>query len=269
MHSRVAITAPRAILVDLDDTILVAGERSVALLEVAEEQASSLVPHAPAELADRLESALTYFWSEPARHKVARFAIAEARREVVRRTFESLRPALSKALADAFADRFTSLREAMTQCFPGALEGLEALRGRGIKLALVTNGSSATQRAKIERFRLTKYFDHIQIEGEVGFGKPEELAYRHAMAALGVEPHETWMVGDHLEWEVAAPQRLGLTGVWCDGFGRGLPAGTSVTPDHIVASLAEIAALFASDSRRDQSTAPLAVAPTERRTTSL
>jgi hypothetical protein len=30
------------------------------------------------------------------------------------------------------------------------------------------------------------------------------------MAALSVEPSETWIVGDNLEWEVAAPQRLGL-----------------------------------------------------------
>jgi FMN phosphatase YigB (HAD superfamily) len=30
------------------------------------------------------------------------------------------------------------------------------------------------------------------------------------MSVLGVEAHETWMVGDNLEWEVAAPQRLGI-----------------------------------------------------------
>jgi putative hydrolase of the HAD superfamily len=237
---------PRAILVDLDDTILAAGERPAVLLQIAEEQATALAPHAPAELAARLEAALEHFWSDPERHKVARFGIAEARRQVVRDTFEGLQPVLSNAIADRFAERFTAVREAMTQCFPGALEGLQALRARGIKLALVTNGASATQRAKIERFGLAAYFDHIQIEGEAGFGKPEEQAYRHAMAVLGVEPHETWMVGDHLEWEVAAPQRLGLTAVWCDGFGRGLPPGTAIAPDHIVASLVEIVALFAS-----------------------
>jgi putative hydrolase of the HAD superfamily len=240
----VAPAQPRAILVDLDDTILAAGQRPAVLLQIAQEQASGLAPHAPAEIAARLEAALELFWSDPERHKIARFGIAEARRQVVRETFAALQPALGEAIADRFAERFTAVREAMTQCFPGALEGLQALRARGIKLALVTNGSSATQRAKIERFGLAAYFDHIQIEGEAGFGKPEEQAYCHAMAALGVEPHETWMVGDHLEWEVVAPQRLGLTAVWCDGFGRGLPPGAAVTPDHIVVSLAEIVALF-------------------------
>jgi hypothetical protein len=67
------------------------------------------------------------------------------------------------------------------------------------------------------------YVDHIQIEGEHGFGKPEEQAYTHAMEVLGVGPHETWMVGDNLEWEIVAPQRLGVYAIWHDGYGVGLP----------------------------------------------
>lgn len=235
---------PRAILIDLDDTILAAGQRPAVLLQIAEEEAEALSPHQPAQVAACLESALELFWSDPARHRVARFGIPEARRQVVRETFDSLRPQIDAEVADRFAARFTAAREAMTQCFPEALQGLQALRELGLKLALVTNGSSATQRAKIERFALARYFDHIQIEGEAGFGKPEERAYLHAMAVLGVEPHETWMVGDHLEWEVAAPQRLGLTAVWCDGFGRGLPADATVAPDHIVCSLLQLARLI-------------------------
>jgi putative hydrolase of the HAD superfamily len=74
----------------------------------------------------------------------------------------------------------------------------------------------------------------------VGFGKPEDEAYHHAMAALGAEAHETWIVGDNLEWEVATPQRLGLTGVWVDGYGRGLPPDSRVRPDRIIRSLAEL-----------------------------
>jgi putative hydrolase of the HAD superfamily len=154
---------------------------------------------------------------------------------------------LPPELADRFAHRFSTLRDEISACLPGAIEGLEALRALGIKLALVTNGSAATQRAKIERFGLARLFDHIQIEGEAGFGKPEERAYHHAMAVLGVAAHETWMVGDHLEWEVATPQRLGIRAVWCDGFARGLPADAAVTPDHVIVSLREIVALFAED----------------------
>jgi len=48
------------------------------------------------------------------------------------------------------------------------------------------------------------------------------------------------MVGDNLEWEVAAPQRLGMRGIWCDHFGDGLPSAAAVRPDRIVANLAEL-----------------------------
>lgn len=227
----------------MDDTILAAGQRPQVLLAIARELASDLLPHTPETVAELLEAALAAFWGDPERHRIARFGIAEARRAVVRETFATL-PPLSTDLADRFAADFTAARDAMTVCFPGALEGLQALKDLGIRLALVTNGSAPTQRAKIERFGLAAYFDHIQIEGEMGFGKPEPRAYRHAMEALGAEPHETWMVGDHLEWEVRVPQTLGITAVWCDGFNLGLPSGAPCTPDHIVVSLNELPGLF-------------------------
>ncbi|RAK68693.1 HAD family hydrolase [Phenylobacterium kunshanense] len=238
---------PRALLVDLDDTIIAAGERPIILRQVADELSGELGPHSPEVVAGRLEAALESFWSDPSRHRVARFGIPAARRQVAREAFAEI--GLPTDLADRYAERFSELRDTNTVCFPGAIAGLEAIRTHGVKLALVTNGSAATQRAKVERFALAPYFDHIQIEGEVGFGKPEEAAYRHAMQALDAAPHETWIVGDNLEWEVAAPQRLGIRAIWCDGFRRGLPPNPRATPDHIVTSLEEIADLFAPPGR--------------------
>ena len=80
------------------------------------------------------------------------------------------------------------------------------------------------------RFALEHRFDHIQIEGEHGFGKPEERAYKHAMEVLEVGPQETWMVGDNLEWEILAPQRLGIYGIWHDAYRVGLPADSRSAP---------------------------------------
>ena len=232
---------PKAMLIDLDDTILAAGERPVVLLQIAREMAADLASHLPQDVADRLEAALEAFWSDPVRHKVARFGVTEARRQVMVEAFRATgSPVLTDDLAQRFAARFNAVRDEITTLFPGAIEGLEGLRARGVKLTLITNGGADTQRAKIARFGLEPWFDHIQIEGEAGFGKPEEQAYRHAMAMLGTEPHETWIVGDNLEWEVATPQRLGLTGVWVDGYGRGLPAGSTVRPDRIIRSLSEL-----------------------------
>ena len=90
---------------------------------------------------------------------------------------------------------------------------------------MITNGSGEGQRAKIERFDLARHFDHFFIEGELGYGKPDRRVYLGAMAALGSEPAETWCVGDNLEWEVAAPQRLGIYGRVGRPVGGGPAAG--------------------------------------------
>jgi putative hydrolase of the HAD superfamily len=50
------------------------------------------------------------------------------------------------------------------------------------------------------------------------------------------------MVGDNLEWDVAAPQRLGLSAVWIDGPGQGLPTGSPVRPDRIVRAFPDLLA---------------------------
>lgn len=234
---------PRAILFDLDDTLISLGRRPLLLAAVAEEFAAELTPPGPVRLAEAMESAFRAYWSDPERHRIGRMDLAAARLGIVTEVFADLQakaPALTPQAAAAFAARFDAYREEQIRFFPGALQAIDELKRRGVKLALVTNGAAAVQRAKIERFDLAHRFDHIQIEGEAGFGKPEEQAYRHAMAALGVEAHETWMVGDNLEWEVAAPQRLGIHAIWHDHLGVGLPRDSSIRPDRIILSIGEL-----------------------------
>ncbi len=149
-------------------------------------------------------------------------------------------PPLPGELANRIADRFTRYREEEMFVFPGAHEAIDEFKALGVKLALVTNGAADTQRAKVERFELAHRFHHVQIEGEHGFGKPDERAYLHAMEALGVSAGETWMIGDNLEWEVQAPQRLGIYAIWMDVHGNGLPPGSTVKPDRIIRSLTEL-----------------------------
>jgi putative hydrolase of the HAD superfamily len=235
---------PRAILFDLDDTIISAGPRPLLLRQVAEEFADR-IPVAPDTAGRELEAAFAAFWADESRHRAWRFRLGEARTMIVEGVFQRWRaqaPELSLQVARELAARFHAYREEQVECLPTALETIDRLQALGVKLALVTNGAAETQRAKVARFDLARRFDHIQIEGEAGFGKPEERAYRHALQALAVEPHQTWMVGDNLEWEVRAPQRLGIFAIWHDHAGTGLPPGTAVRPDRIIRSLGELLA---------------------------
>ncbi|WP_225703221.1 HAD family hydrolase [Bradyrhizobium cenepequi] len=230
-------------LIDMDDTILSAyGRPEIAWNTIAAEFADELAPLDPPVVAAAILAFARKFWStaEP----IWRLKLDEARRETVRGGLAALHASghrsLSDDLAIRIADRFTTFREESIFVFPGAHDAIDGLRALGIKLALVTNGAALMQRAKIERFALSHRFDHIQIEGEHGFGKPEERAYRHAMDALGVSAPDTWMIGDNLEWEVVAPQRLGIYSIWIDVHSDGLPAGSIVRPDRIIRALTEL-----------------------------
>jgi FMN phosphatase YigB (HAD superfamily) len=48
------------------------------------------------------------------------------------------------------------------------------------------------------------------------------------------------MVGDHLDFDVAGAQQLGMRGIWIDRSGAGLPPGCAVRPDRIVRTLVEL-----------------------------
>jgi putative hydrolase of the HAD superfamily len=227
----------------MDDTILSAyGKPEAAWLQISGEFIPELAPFSAAEFTAAVLASGRRFWANA--DASWRLRLSEARRRVVAGAFESLHTKTDTAATDAvvtrIADRFSAWRDEQMQLFPGVHDAIDALKARGVLLALVTNGAAEPQRAKVERFALTNRFDHIQIEGEHGFGKPEEQAYLHAMQTLGVTAKDTWMIGDNLEWEVVAPQRLGIYAIWMDVHGEGLPPDSTVKPDRIIRSLNEL-----------------------------
>ena len=234
---------PRAILFDLDDTLIRAyAQPDDAWRRLLHVFAVHLDAHDEAAI-ERIRIAIMdearAFWSDQTEAAKWRLDIPTARRLSTRRGLERLGYA-DEVLADKIADAFTEMRRNEYRLYPDAHATVDALRQAGVRLALLTNGASVTQRDKIVRFDLGHRFDHIQIEGEFGQGKPELAVYRHALERLAVDPGEAWMVGDNYEWEVVAPQALGMCGIWYDPFGAGIPANATAQPTRIIKRLAEL-----------------------------
>ena len=231
-----------ALLLDLDDTLLdysggVDGCWAGACADAAADVAQAALV---AALAETRRS----FWTDPERNRRERVDMLRAWTQIASQALE--RCGADAQLGAAIAQAFATRRHALMRLFPDALRCLTALRERGLPLAMVTNGDAREQRAKIERHGLARFFDAIVIEGEFGAGKPDAAVYRTALAGLGVEPGpEVWMVGDHLEFDVAGPQRLGLRAAWLDRPGQGMPAGAMVRPDRILRGLDELLATSA------------------------
>ncbi len=233
---------PRALLVDLDDTILDAHRNpDEAWIGVCREFAGRLGAASPEALHAAILESRDWIWTDPERSRLGRLDMTGTRREIVQRALDHLGIPYSPAAED-MADRFTALRDEAIRPFPGALDTLRRLGDDGIRLALLSNGDGQTQRGKIERFALEGYFDHIQIEGEFGVGKPDERAFRNALAALGVEPADAWMVGDNLGADILGAQRVGVYAIWVDPDGAGVPEGSPVRPDRVIAALSDLLA---------------------------
>ena len=142
----------------------------------------------------------------------------------------------------AMAEAFVWGLGAHGELYDGARELLDALAGR-VRMAIVTNGLSEVQRARIERLDLTRYFDAVIISSEVGVTKPRREIFDLAFERLGSPDAATaLMIGDSLSSDIRGGRDFGIATCWYNP--RGLVAGPDDTFTHEIRSLDELLALL-------------------------
>ena len=114
-------------------------------------------------------------------------------------------PALLAELADL--ERATWC--AAVRFYPGARETLATLRGRGLRLGLVSN-CSAQAAAAIRHLGAAELLDTLVLSCEAGLVKPDPAIFLRACAELAVRPDEAAFVGDGGSRELEAAFGLGL-----------------------------------------------------------
>ncbi len=101
--------------------------------------------------------------------------------------------------------------------YEGVSELLSALKSRGVKLGMITDGRPEGQRAKIRALGLYKVFDDIVITDELGgvqFRKPCDIAFRILQRCWRLHPEEMVYVGDNSAKDFQAPGQLGMKSVY-------------------------------------------------------
>lgn len=93
--------------------------------------------------------------------------------------------------------------------FPEVHEVLQALRGRGFELGVVSNFDRRL-RPVLDHLALTAYFRRIIISSEVGADKPDPAIFQHALDAFGVAASEALHVGDDPKRDWGA-EAVGMT----------------------------------------------------------
>lgn len=232
---------PEAVVFDLDDTLIAYD----AVADVSWKAVCRSVSR-ESEFTERLYCSIAerraWYWSDAMRHQQGRHDLETARLEIVGAALMTL-GCQDQGLAREFVRSYSVVRDQSIHLLPGALDVLSFFKNRGVPLVLVKNGSRDYQAAKIDRFSLSPYFRAILIEGELGFGKPDPCVYEMALDLLGTSPERVWSVGDNLEWDVFAPQRLGIAGIWHDYRRRGLPNGVIERPSRTIHELRELVTL--------------------------
>ena len=99
--------------------------------------------------------------------------------------------------------------------YPGVTEMIEALKAKGIRIGIITDGRPAGQRNKLEALGLD--VDDVIITDELGgvqFRKPCDIAFRIMMTRWRLNPADVVYVGDNPAKDFHAPQQLGMKSLW-------------------------------------------------------
>jgi putative hydrolase of the HAD superfamily len=110
---------------------------------------------------------------------------------------------------------------------------LEALRARGLKLALVSNTASPQWllQPMLERQGIAERVDAIVLSSEVGKRKPHPAIFERALSELDVAASVALFVGDRLEADVLGASRIGMKTIQAVWF-RADEGPAGVEPDY-------------------------------------
>ena len=125
--------------------------------------------------------------------------------------------------------------------FPEVRDVLRRLKAKGIKTAILSNGTPEMLQASVEHSKIGDFLDAVLSVEDVGVYKPHPRVYQLAVDRLGIEPGAISFQSSNA-WDAYAASAFGMRVVWCNRYGQArerLPG----KPDREIKSLAELPAI--------------------------
>lgn len=211
----------RAVLFDLDDTLFDHRHSSREGLSVLKKE---FPRHLAAVPLDELE--LVNLEILNAIHVEVLAGILspdEARRKrfgiLLRKFGIDLSPEELENVAVLYRDSYQRARQATF----GAQSLLRAVRGRGLKTAIVTNNLVEEQLDKLHYCKLFDLLDSLTISEEAGFAKPDIRIFQIALDRLECKPYEAIIIGDSWENDILGARTAGIAGIWYNCYATIMP----------------------------------------------
>ena len=136
----------------------------------------------------------------------------------------------------ALRERLLKLYETLP-AYPEAAQALADLRAKGVRCAILSNGTPAMLEAAVGASGLGPFDAVISCE-EVGVFKPHPKVYGLVETHLGVPPAEVMFVSSN-GWDAAGAAAFGFRAVWVNR--RSEPVDRVLgRPEHVVADLSEL-----------------------------
>jgi len=123
------------------------------------------------------------------------------------------------------------------QIYSDVREVLGRLKGRGLKLGLITNNDSADFSDRLlQKFGLNRFFDSIVVSAKIGLRKPHKHMFLHWLKELDVSNEDSIYVGDHPIHDIQGAKNAQIKCIWVK---RKEYADIPTTPDWTVESISQ------------------------------
>jgi len=166
-------------------------------------------------------------------------------RDFWRLTEDALVYAAQSLGLDLTPDKRARLLEAYLtlSAFPDVKPGLETLKRRGLRLAILSNGEPKMLEAAARSAGIIDLLDAIVSVEEVKIFKPSPRVYHLAPERLGVRPAELGFVSSNC-WDVAGAASVGLETFWIQRRAAEPTEQLGFTPDHVVSTITDLVPLL-------------------------
>ena len=150
-----------------------------------------------------------YLWEQYRNHLIAKEILRTKRFENTLEFFSLQFKVSATAIADYYIDTIST----KAYLFSGTKETLEELKKR-YTLSIMTNGFKEVQYPKLERSGIRDLFSFVFISEEIGYNKPHQQIFSHALKELGCKPEEATMIGDDFEVDIMGAINAGMPAIW-------------------------------------------------------
>ncbi len=115
---------------------------------------------------------------------------------------------------------------------PDMREALDYCRDHGLTFGVITNGPAEHQRKKVRQLGIYDWikYEDVVVSGELAFMKPDVRIFRHTEQLLGIEPENTYYIGDSYANDIVGAKGAGWKAIWIDRRGMRIPED-GVKPD--------------------------------------